>query len=119
MHLCNSPDSIRPNIITHSHRELDLTNQQAVRTFFAQQQIDYIVLAAARVGGIHANNRYPAEFIYQNMMIEVNVIHEADSAGVRNLLFLGSSCIYPKFANQPIKETWFGFEVYTLMCQSA
>jgi GDP-L-fucose synthase len=93
------------NIITRPHSELDLTNQQAVRAFFTGQQIDYVVLAAARVGGIHANNIYPAEFIYQNMMIEANVIHEAYSAGVRNLLFLGSSCVYPKFASQPIRES--------------
>ena len=91
-------------IITRSHGELDLTDQQAVRSFFAAEKIDYVVLAAAKVGGIHANNTYPAEFIYLNLMIEANVIHEAWRAGVRNLLFLGSSCIYPKFAPQPMGE---------------
>lgn len=91
-------------IITRRHAELDLTDQQAVRAFFAAEKIDYVVLAAARVGGIHANNTYPAEFIYVNLMIEANVIHEAWRAGVSNLLFLGSSCIYPKFAPQPMRE---------------
>jgi GDP-L-fucose synthase len=91
-------------ILTRSHAELDLTDQQAVRRFFAQEHIDHVVLAAARVGGIHANNTYPAEFIYINLMIEANVIHEAWRAGVQHLLFLGSSCIYPKFAPQPMKE---------------
>jgi GDP-L-fucose synthase len=93
------------NIITRTHAELDLCNQQAVRDFIQNEKPDYIVLAAAKVGGIHANNEYPAEFIYQNMMMEANVIHEAWSAGVKNLLFLGSSCIYPKFANQPMAES--------------
>lgn len=92
------------NIITRSHAELDLTSQDAVRQFFAQENIDYVVLAAARVGGIHANNTYPADFIYANLMIEANVIHEAWLAGVERLLFLGSSCIYPKFAPQPMQE---------------
>lgn len=92
------------NIITRTHAELDLTNQAAVRDFFTAERIDRVVLAAARVGGIHANNIYPAEFIYLNMMIEANVIHEAYRAGVRDLLFLGSSCIYPKFAPQPMQE---------------
>lgn len=94
------------DIITRSHAELDLTDQQAVRDFFARHKIDYVVLAAARVGGIHANNTYPAEFIYLNLMIEANVIHEAYRAGVKNLLFLGSSCIYPKFAPQPMQEEY-------------
>ncbi len=94
------------DIITRGHAELDLTDQQAVRDFFAGRKIDYVVLAAARVGGIHANNTYPAEFIYLNLMIEANVIHEACRAGVKNLLFLGSSCIYPKFAPQPMKEEY-------------
>jgi len=93
------------NIITRTHAELDLCNQQAVREFMQSEKPDYIVLAAAKVGGIHANNEYPAEFIYQNMMMQANVIHEAWSAGVNHLLFLGSSCIYPKFANQPMAES--------------
>ncbi|MBU1565162.1 MAG: GDP-L-fucose synthase [Proteobacteria bacterium] len=92
------------NIITRSHGQLDLTSQLEVRDFFALERIDRVVLAAAKVGGIHANNIYPAEFIYVNMMIEANVIHEAYLAGVRDLLFLGSSCIYPKFAPQPMEE---------------
>ena len=92
------------NLITRTHSELDLCDQAAVRAFFEQEQIDYVVLAAARVGGIHANDTYPAEFIYQNLMMEANVIHEAWRAGVTRLLFLGSSCIYPKFAIQPMAE---------------
>ena len=92
-------------IITRTHAELDLCDQSAVRAFMQAEKPDYVVLAAAKVGGIHANNEYPAEFIYQNMMIEANVVHEAYSAGVNNLLFLGSSCIYPKFANQPMSES--------------
>ena len=92
------------NIVTRTHAELDLTSQAAVREFFASERIDRVVLAAAKVGGIHANNSYPAEFFYVNMMIEANVIHEAYLAGVRDLLFLGSSCIYPKFALQPMDE---------------
>jgi len=93
------------NIITRTHAELDLCDQNAMRAFMQAEKPDYVVLAAAKVGGIHANNEYPAEFIYQNMMIEANVIHEAYSAGVNDLLFLGSSCIYPKFANQPMSES--------------
>ena len=93
------------NIITRTHAELDLCDQQAVRHFMQTEKPDYIVLAAAKVGGIHANNTYPAEFIYQNMIIEANVIHEAYSAGINNLLFLGSSCIYPKLAKQPMSES--------------
>ncbi len=92
------------NIVTRSHAELDLAEQKAVRDFFRQEGIDQVVLAAAKVGGIHANNAYPADFIYQNLMIEANVIQEAYRAGVANLLFLGSSCIYPKFAPQPMRE---------------
>jgi len=92
------------NIVIRTHAELDLTSQQAVRNFFASEKIDRVVLAAARVGGIHANSTYPAEFIYVNLMIEANVIHEAYRAGVQHLLFLGSSCIYPKFAPQPMSE---------------
>ena len=91
-------------IITRSHAELNLTDQAAVRTFFASENIDEIYLAAARVGGIHANNTFPAEFIYVNRMLEANVIHEAFKAGVKKILFLGSSCIYPKLAPQPMAE---------------
>ena len=91
-------------VITRTHAELDLTDQQAVRRFFQNKQIDYVVLAAAKVGGIRANNTYPAEFIYSNLMIETNIIHEAYRAGVMRLLFLGSSCIYPKFAPPPMSE---------------
>jgi len=94
----------RADIITRTHAELDLTDQQAVRQFFATEKIDQVYLAAAKVGGIHANNTYPAEFIYQNLMMEVNVIHEAWRAGVQKLLFLGSSCIYPRLAPQPMNE---------------
>ncbi len=92
------------HIVTRTHAELDLTCQADVREFFRSEAVDYVVLAAARVGGIHANNTYPAEFIHTNLMIEANVIHEAWRAGVRRLLFLGSSCIYPKFAPQPMRE---------------
>ena len=92
------------NILTRTHAELDLTNQQAVKELFDQEKPDQIYLAAAKVGGIHANNTYPAEFIYQNMMMEANVIHHAFECGVRKLLFLGSSCIYPKMAPQPMAE---------------
>jgi GDP-L-fucose synthase len=93
-----------PTLITRTHAELDLTNQQAVRDFFATEKIDQVYLAAAKVGGIHANNTYPAEFIYQNLMMQANVIHEAWRAGVQKLLFLGSSCIYPRMAPQPMAE---------------
>jgi len=92
------------NIIVRTHSELDLTNQQAVRTFFESKKPDQVYLAAAKVGGIHANNTYPAEFIYQNLMMEANVIHEAFKSGVQKLLFLGSSCIYPKAVSQPMRE---------------
>lgn len=92
------------NLIICSRQELDLTNQQQVRSFFLSNPIDEVYLAAAKVGGIHANNQYPAEFIYQNLMIESNVIHSAHLSGVQKLLFLGSSCIYPKLASQPISE---------------
>lgn len=91
-------------IITATHAELDLTNQAAVQAFFAAQRIDEVYLAAAKVGGIHANNTYPAEFIFENLMIEANAIHAAHMAGVQKLLFLGSSCIYPKLAAQPMTE---------------
>ncbi len=93
------------NIISRTHAELDLCDQLAVREFMHSEKPDYVVLAAAKVGGIHANNEYPAEFIYQNMMVEANVVHEAHSAGVEHLLFLGSSCIYPKLAHQPMAES--------------
>ncbi len=92
------------HIITRNRDELDLISQLAVRKFMQTEKPDYVVLAAAKVGGIHANNTYPAEFIYQNLMIEANVIYEAYSVGVRSLLFLGSSCIYPKLAQQPMTE---------------
>ena len=92
------------NIITLTHAELDLTNQAAVCEFFEQDKPDQVYLAAAKVGGIHANDTYPAEFIYQNLMIEANVIDAAFQNGVKKLLFLGSSCIYPKFAEQPMRE---------------
>lgn len=91
-------------LITATHQELDLTNQSAVQHFFEQQQFDQVYLAAAKVGGILANNQYPADFIYQNLMIQANVVEAAHQNGVNKLLFLGSSCIYPKFAEQPIKE---------------
>jgi GDP-L-fucose synthase len=94
------------SIVTRSHAELELTDQAQVREFFRTEQIDQVYLAAARVGGIHANNTYPAEFIYDNMMVQANVVHEAWRAGVRKLLFLGSSCIYPRLAPQPIKEEY-------------
>lgn len=90
--------------LTRSHAELDLTDQLAVREFMQSERPETVILAAAKVGGIHANNTYPADFIYQNIMMEANVIHQAFDAGVRQLLFLGSSCIYPKLAMQPMKE---------------
>lgn len=91
-------------IIVAVRQELDLVNQQAVQHFFAQQNFDQVYLAAAKVGGIHANSTYPADFIYQNLMIQNNIIQAAHQTNVQKLLFLGSSCIYPKFAEQPIKE---------------
>jgi GDP-L-fucose synthase len=92
------------NIITKTHEQLDLTDQAAVANFFAEEKFQQIYLAAARVGGIYANNTYPAEFIYQNLMIEANVIHQGFVSGVKKILFLGTSCIYPKFAEQPMTE---------------
>jgi len=92
------------NIVIRTHAELDLTNQAAVQTFFEAEKPDQVYLAAARVGGIHANNTFPAEFIYDNLMIQNNVIHQAFLSGVKKLLFLGSSCIYPKLAPQPMSE---------------
>lgn len=94
----------RNKVVTATRSELDLTNQQAVNHYFKKNHIDQVYLAAAKVGGIHANNEYPAEFIYENLMIESNIVHAAHSNGVQQLLFLGSSCIYPKLADQPIKE---------------
>ena len=94
------------NLILRTSRELDLKNQAAVREFFAIEKPDYVFLAAAKVGGIVANNTYPAEFIYNNLMIQSNVIHGSYENGVKRLLFLGSSCIYPKLAPQPLKEEY-------------
>lgn len=94
------------NLIVRTHAELDLTNQAAVQAFFAQEKPEYVLLAAAKVGGIHANNTFPAEFIQQNLAIQINVIHEAWCNSVKRLLFLGSSCIYPKDCAQPIKEEY-------------
>lgn len=94
----------RNSIIGRTRAELDLTEQAAVRTFFERELPDRVYLAAAKVGGIHANNTYPADFIYENLMVEANVIEAAFRAGVKKLLFLGSSCIYPKFADQPMRE---------------
>ncbi|MDX9932274.1 MAG: GDP-L-fucose synthase [Bacteroidales bacterium] len=94
------------NIIHRDISELDLRNQQAVNEFFIAEKPAFVILAAAKVGGIHANNTYPAEFIYDNMMIEFNVIHAAYQNNVKKLLFLGSSCIYPKMAPQPIREEY-------------
>lgn len=94
------------NLVLATSRELDLTNQAAVAEFFAQQQPEYVFLAAAKVGGIQANNIYRAEFLYNNLMIEANVIHSAYTHGVKKLLFLGSSCIYPKLCPQPMKEDY-------------
>ncbi|MGN8060930.1 GDP-L-fucose synthase [Ralstonia sp. 22111] len=93
------------NIVTRTHAELDLTDQAAVRAFMQTERPNQVYLAAAKVGGIHANNTYPAEFIYANLMMEANVIHEAFTAGVKQLLLLGSSCIYPKLAPQPMTES--------------
>lgn len=92
------------NIVTRTHAQLDLTNQSAVHSFFATERPEYVFLAAAKVGGIHANNTYPADFIAQNLAIQSNVITASHACGVKRLLFLGSSCIYPKLAPQPIKE---------------
>ena len=92
------------NLVTRTHAELDLTKQEKVNEFFKAEKVDQIYLCAAKVGGIQANNNFPAAFIYENLMIEANVIHSAWQTGVSKLLFLGSSCIYPKLAEQPIKE---------------
>ena len=102
----NLEDKGYTNIICRTHKELDLTNQEAVRAFFEQERPEYVFLAAAKVGGIHANNTYPADFIYDNLMIQYNVIKAAHDFEVKKLLFLGSTCIYPKMAPQPIKEEY-------------
>jgi len=94
------------NIISRTHTELDLTNQSAVQMFFDSEKPEYVILAAAKVGGIHANNTYPAEFIHENLAIQTNIIHHSYLAGVKRLLFLGSSCIYPRDCQQPIKEEY-------------
>jgi len=94
------------NLIFRTHKELDLTNQQAVNGFFEQEKPEYVFLAAAKVGGILANSTYPAQFIYENLMIESNIIHAAYKYGVKKLIFLGSSCIYPKLAPQSLKEEY-------------
>ncbi len=94
------------NVIGRTSQELDLTIQADVNKFFEEEKPEYVILAAARVGGIHANNTYPAEFIYDNLMIQNNVIKAAHDHGVKKLLFLGSTCIYPKLAPQPIKEEY-------------
>jgi GDP-L-fucose synthase len=92
------------NLLMRTHKELDLTNQAQVQSFFQQEKPDYVILAAGKVGGIHANNTYPADFIYQNMMIEANVINSAYESKVKRLLFLGSTCIYPRAVKQPMRE---------------
>ena len=92
------------NLLMRTHKELDLTSQAQVQTFFEQEKPNYVILAAAKVGGIHANNTYPADFIYQNMMIEANVINSAYENKIKRLLFLGSTCIYPKAVEQPMRE---------------
>ncbi|MCL7487179.1 MAG: GDP-L-fucose synthase [Desulfobulbaceae bacterium] len=94
------------NIVTRSRAELDLTDQSAARDFFADQMPEYVFLAAAKVGGIHANNTYPAEFIHQNLIIQDNIIHQSWMTGVKKLLFLGSSCVYPRDCPQPMKEEY-------------
>ena len=94
------------NILTRTHKQLDLMEQTAVRDFFSKEKPEYVFLAAAMVGGIHANNTYPADFIHSNLTIQNNVIHESYMHGVKKLLFLGSSCIYPRLVPQPIKEEY-------------
>ena len=102
----NLKDKGYTNIIGKTHSELDLIDQQAVRKFFEEEKPDYVFLAAAKVGGIHANNTYPADFIYENLQIQSNIIKAAHDFKVKKLLFLGSTCIYPKMAPQPIKEEY-------------
>jgi GDP-L-fucose synthase len=94
----------RDELITRSHAKADLVDQAAVRALFADERPEIVIMAAAKVGGIHANNTYPAEFIYENLMVQANLVHEAWRNGVRRLLFLGSSCIYPRLAGQPMRE---------------
>ena len=106
MKVLNLEEKGYTNIIYRTHKELDLTNQEEVRAFFEQEKPEYVFLAAAKVGGIHANNTYPADFIYENLMIQNNVIKAAHDFEVKKLLFLGSTCIYPKMAPQPIKEDY-------------
>jgi len=96
--------NLKVKIITRSRKQLDLTNQLKVKNFFKKQKIDQVYVAAAKVGGIYANNTFPGEFIYENLMIQSNIIHSAFLSGIKKLLFLGSSCIYPKTASQPMKE---------------
>jgi GDP-L-fucose synthase len=103
--ICRQLDSVDVELVTATRAELDLTNQEQVRSFFNEYKPEQVYLAAAKVGGISANNSFPAEFIYQNLMIESNIIHQAHECDVDKLLFLGSSCIYPKFASQPIRES--------------
>lgn len=103
--ICRQLQNQDAELITASRQELDLTNQTQVKDFFSAHKFDQVYLAAAKVGGIHANNTYPADFIYENLMIQSNVIHQSYEAGLKKLLFLGSSCIYPKLANQPITES--------------
>ena len=100
----NLKDKGYTNIVTRTHSELDLTNQNEVQAFFDRERPDQVYLAAAKVGGIYANNTFPAEFIYDNLMVQNNVIHQAFISGVKKLLFLGSSCIYPRLAPQPMSE---------------
>ena len=104
--LCRQLKTRDCQIITRTREELDLLDQRQVRDFFRKEQPDAVIIAAAKVGGIHANDSYPAEFIHENLVIQSNLIHETWLAGVRKLLFLGSSCIYPKMAEQPIKEEY-------------
>ncbi len=103
--ICREIQNHGIEVITASRKELDLTNQAQVKEFFSTYKFDQVYLAAAKVGGIYANNTYPAEFIYQNLTIQSNVIHQSYKAGIKKLLFLGSSCIYPKHAKQPIPES--------------
>ena len=102
--VCRLPELGHERVLTADRQALDLLDQAAVRQFFAEHRIDQVYLAAAKVGGIHANNTYPAEFIHDNLLIQTNVIHAAHMSGVDRLLFLGSSCIYPKLAEQPMRE---------------
>ena len=102
--ICRQLSKTNDEVITAVRKELNLTNQIQVQSFFEKNKFDQVYLAAAKVGGIYANNTYPAEFIYQNLMIQNNIIHSSHKTGVMKLLFLGSSCIYPKLAMQPMSE---------------